>query len=340
MRDIISVRNVTGLKQIAQVSVGWITQVAWSPDNRSLAVACADGVQLFVEEFGSKPTHLLTGHEGPVKAIAFSPNSKLLASVSSDTTIKLWDVSSPRDVIREITTIEGHQDSVETVAFSPDGNTLATGCADGTIFLWDVDTYTRKAVLESHQAEVTSLIFALQGNVIVSGGRDSYIFLFDVSAETHGTQLGEHNDWIRQVQSNPAGTMVASAGKDGFIRLWDTFTTELYSTIAAHPEGADSVAFSPDGTLLVTGGRDNLIRVWYVQKAVGDGEADMDDALVVLQSHSKPILSLAFNPAGTLLATASGDNTVRVWSAGAAGGEDDRAYSKTTTLETDIVYSD
>lgn len=337
MRDIISVRNITGLRQIAQVPVGWGTQVAWSPDNRTLAVACADGIQLFVEEFGNQPTHILTGHDGPVKGIAFSPTSKILASVSADTTIKLWDVSNPREKVTEVATLEGHGDSIEAVTFSPDGATLATGCADGIIFLWDVAQQKRKAVLEGHQAEVSSLIFALQGNVIVSGGRDNRIFLFDVSAETRGTQLGEHDDWIREIRSNPAGTMVASAGKDGFVRLWDTFTTELYASIAAHPEGADSVAFSPDGTLLVTGGRDNTIRVWYIQKAVGDGEAGMDDALIALESHTKPVLSLAFNPAGTLLATVSGDNTVRVWSAGAAGGEDDPGNIKTSTLETNRI---
>ena len=67
--------------------------------------------------------------------MALSPDGKILASGSSDKTIKLWDVATGR----EIRTLSGHTHWVNSVAFSPDGKILASGSWDGRILLWDVE---------------------------------------------------------------------------------------------------------------------------------------------------------------------------------------------------------
>jgi WD40 repeat protein len=76
----------------------------------------------------------LTGHTDWVNSVAFSPDGRLLASGSSDRTIKLWDVATGR----EVRTLSGHTDIVTSVAFSPDGRLLASGSDDKTIKLWDI----------------------------------------------------------------------------------------------------------------------------------------------------------------------------------------------------------
>ena len=81
----------------------------------------------YQEELGSVP-----GHFGPVNAIAFSPDGKMLASGSADNTIKLWDTTTKK----QIKTLEGHNKEVTSIAFSPNGKMLASGSVDKTIKIW------------------------------------------------------------------------------------------------------------------------------------------------------------------------------------------------------------
>ena len=78
-----------------------------------------------------------TGHTGTVYSVAFSPDSKILASASRDGAVRLWDVATHRQIGKPLTV---HAGGVTSVAFSPDGTTLATGSEDGTVRLWDVAT--------------------------------------------------------------------------------------------------------------------------------------------------------------------------------------------------------
>ncbi|RYP84315.1 hypothetical protein DL770_005219 [Monosporascus sp. CRB-9-2] len=79
---------------------------------------------------------LLMGHSDSVRSVAFSHNSKLLASGSRDNTIKIWDAATGS--LQQ--TLEGHSGWVESVAFSHDSKLLASGSDDKTIKIWDAAT--------------------------------------------------------------------------------------------------------------------------------------------------------------------------------------------------------
>jgi WD40 repeat protein len=77
----------------------------------------------------------LSGHQDYLIAVAFSPDSKFLATACQDRTVKIWDLEAGR----EIRTLVGHTGPVTSVAFAPDGKRLVSGSYDKTIRIWDLN---------------------------------------------------------------------------------------------------------------------------------------------------------------------------------------------------------
>jgi len=245
-------------------------------------------------------TSALSGHTGSVYSVAFSPDGRLLASGSSDWTIRLWDVGTGQ-VVR---TLSRHTDSVYSVAFSPDGRLLASGSWDRTIRLWDVGTGQVVRTLSGHTYSVSSVAFSPDGRLLASGSDDRTIRLWDVGTGQVVRTLSGHTYLVNSVAFSPDGRLLASGSSDRTIRLWDVGTGQLVRTLSGHTDWVRSVAFSPDGRLLASGSWDRTIRLWDV----GTGQV-----VRTLSGHTYSVNSVAFNPDGRLLASGSWDQTIRLW---------------------------
>ncbi|HKB03739.1 MAG TPA: protein kinase [Gemmataceae bacterium] len=116
-------------------TASWQPVFALSPDSKRVAVAVDRVVQL-VDVATRTGTEVLRGHEGPVTALAFSPDGTRLLSGSEDRTAVLWDVESAR----LLTVYRGHAATVTLVAFSPDGTHVATVVERATLArVWPAD---------------------------------------------------------------------------------------------------------------------------------------------------------------------------------------------------------
>jgi WD40 repeat protein len=74
----------------------------------------------------------LHGHRYAIRAVAFAPDGRTVATGSDDATIKLWDLTAGI----EKCTLKGHTDAISSLAFSSDGSVLVSGSKDGTLRAW------------------------------------------------------------------------------------------------------------------------------------------------------------------------------------------------------------
>jgi WD40 repeat protein/uncharacterized caspase-like protein len=240
------------------------------------------------------------GHSQLVCSVAFSADSRTLASGSWDNTIKLWDVGTGR-LMR---TLIGHSSDVSSVAFSPDGKTLASGSDDLTIKLWDVASGRELRTLTGHSHLVTSIAFSVDGKKLVSGSWDFTIKVWQVATGRELRTITGHGDQVTSVAFSGDNKTIASASWDQTAALWDASTGRELHTLNGHSGVVSSVAFGLNGKILASGGWDQTIKLWDV--ATGR-------ELRTLTGHEMRVTSVAFSADGKTVASGSEDRTIKLW---------------------------
>ncbi|CUA72682.1 putative WD repeat-containing protein alr3466 [Nostoc sp, PCC 7120] [Rhizoctonia solani] len=191
--------------------------VAFICDGRRVVCGSKSG-KIYMQD-GSEPTRSLTGHDGAVYSIAFSPDGRLLASGSTNGSLIIWDISTGEMLLSPL---KGHYGRVNCITFSPDGTQIASGSEDRTIRLWSSLTGTPVGnPLRGHDDMISSVAFSPGGSHLVSGSEDKTVRIWDVTSGQSIALFQGHTDVVLSVAFSPEGTQVVSGSADTTIRLWN-----------------------------------------------------------------------------------------------------------------------
>lgn len=127
---------------------------------------------------------LRPGHRLPVRALALSPDRRLLASGDDSGLIVLWDTST----WQRIGELPRHTQGVTVLEFSPDSTRLASGGRDRDVVVWDVARRSLWAALRGHTQQITHLAWRPDGTAVVSAGADA-VTVWPLDTETALTSL-------------------------------------------------------------------------------------------------------------------------------------------------------
>jgi small GTP-binding protein len=247
-----------------------------------------------------KLLHTFEGQRNEVYSLAFHPQGRMLASGSSDETLKLWDAQSGE----LLHTLEGHLGPVYSLAFDPQGRMLASGSSDETIKLWDAHSGKLLRTLEGHLGDVYSLVFHPQARMLASGSSDKTLKLWVAHSGELLHTLEGHQEAVNSLAFHPQGRMLASGSSDETLKLWDAQSGELLHTLEGHQGPVYSLAFDPQGRMLASGSSDKTLKLW---------DAHSGKLLRTLEGHTNIVDIVSFSPDGRLLASKSNDKTVRLW---------------------------
>ena len=257
----------------------------------------------------------LQGHEGTVTSVSHSPNGQLLASASQDTTVKIWG----RDG-KLLQSLSGHKDGVFTVAFSGNNQFLIAASFDNTVTVWKYDSSTglfatRPVLKLSSPGILSAVAFSPDSRIIGTANQKGEVKLWTITGKLIKT-IDAHNQKIWSLSFNPNGESFATASEDKTIKIWD-LEGKFLKTLPGHNHGVLSVKFSPDGKTLASASKDKTVRLWSIQPPSGEVKSQKSKVksrlLHIFDSHGNEVLDVRFSADGKFLASASADDTVKVW---------------------------
>ncbi|KAA8913179.1 hypothetical protein TRICI_003241 [Trichomonascus ciferrii] len=260
-----------------------ITAIAFHSVFSVIASASEDGsIKIWDWELGELE-RTIKGHTKSVVDIDFGGplDEILLASCSSDLSIKLWD---PQNDYANIKTLTGHDHTISSVRFTPQGTHLLSASRDCTVRIWDVKSGYAVRTIHGHSEWVKTVAPSLDGQFVLSAGID---------------------------QSARIASFLTGEGKLAFIGHEHVIEHAIFAPKQANPflaalEGLKEPiesAFSHSFDYIATASRDKTIKIWNARQEV----------VKTLVGHDNWVRQLAFHPSGKYLISVSDDKSIRCW---------------------------
>jgi hypothetical protein len=275
----IAIENAANIAELAfweDYSSRLTEGMEFDPMSRVLVAASKDGmVRLWRVEDG-KQVGVFPAQAAAITDLDISPNGRLLATSSRDTSSRIWFLTEDRIELKNALDVDDEY-TVDSIAFSSDGKLAATGDGKNRIILWlvasgSVITSASWGGQDSDQQQpvfkVASIDFAPDGTLLAAGSSDGSLHMWQLLArDTPALQARweriprEDLSAVTDISFSPTSKFIAAAYASGPVRVWDSESGQQIARIDTEDPIADLI-FNHDGSLLIGLGQKGVVAIW------------------------------------------------------------------------------
>jgi len=250
-----------------------IRDVGLSGDGKRVASASDDGTLKVLDVESGRELFTLTGHEGPVSCVQFSPDGKRIISGNYQTTpggvirdgrgiVKVWNAETGKEIFEFTLRKMG----VSCLCFSPDGKRIASGDLSGLIYIWDSETGKEFNKVKLHDSNVDRICFSPSGMMIASVGDGNRLKIWnEFIPKAEPLELKGHTTPIRCLNFSSDGSRLvtgAERGTESEVRLWNLRDLSKHVAFKQNGTGTVGVGFVSGNNRIISVSVDGQVILW------------------------------------------------------------------------------
>mmetsp|Transcript_32046 Transcript_32046/g.44828 ORF Transcript_32046/g.44828 Transcript_32046/m.44828 type:complete len:517 (-) Transcript_32046:294-1844(-) len=275
-------------------------------------------------EASSEDVSYLKGHTKMVCSCAWHPNRPLLASGSSDSTVRLWD----REAATKAAAASSNTAHIDKKMRTMDTNVVVvqmpSSKSNNSLQKRDPDTTADKSVADTNEKKqkeerpTESMVLTMEWNAsgaqLATGCYNGNVYTWNEEGQLLKT-FKEHNAPISVLRWNPKGNTFLTASIDSKAILWDASKGTKEHEFKEHTGPITDLDWQNDDTF-ATCSIDRKIAIWDLTKASSSSSSASSSSCCIakLGGHAADINMIRWSPASvSTLASCSDDSLVKLW---------------------------